>query len=73
MQLLSFLVFEKTNMEALRAKGVKLSGFMIEMLQNTFQENINIITPIEEESRGCQGMHLRFFKQQIESGINIWN
>ena len=42
-------------MEDLRAKGVKLSGFMIEMLQEMFADKIDIITPIEEESRGCQG------------------
>ena len=46
-------------MENLRAKGVQLSGFMIEMLQETFEDKINIITPIEEESRGCQGNHFR--------------
>ena len=38
---------------------MQLSGFMIEMLQETFEEKINIITPIEEESRGCQGNHFR--------------
>ena len=42
-------------MEDLRAKGVKLSGFMIEMLQEFFQDRINIITPVKEKSRGCQG------------------
>ena len=42
-------------MEDLRAKGVKLSGFMIEMLQEFFEDKIDIITPIGEESRGCQG------------------
>ena len=38
---------------------MQLSGFMIEMLQETFKDKINIITPIEEESRGCQGNHFR--------------
>ena len=35
---------------------------MIEMLQETFDDKINIITPIEEESRGCQGEHFRLDK-----------
>jgi len=50
----SLQVFEETDIENLRAKGVQLSGFMIEMLKDTFEDKINIITPIEEESRGCQ-------------------
>ena len=33
---------------------------MIEMLQETFEDKINIITPVEEESRGCQGEHFWF-------------
>jgi len=35
---------------------------MIEMLQEIFDDKINIITPIEEESRGCQGEHFRLIK-----------
>ena len=35
---------------------------MIEMLQETFEDKINIITPVEEESRGCQGEDFRFDK-----------
>ena len=54
-------------MEDLRAKGVKLSGFMIEMLQEMFADKIDIITPIEEESRGCQGEHFRSHKGLIRS------
>ena len=38
---------------------------MIEMLQETFEDKINIITPIEEESRGCQGEHFRFDKDDL--------
>ena len=63
--ILIHLVFEETDIENLRAKGVQLSGFMIEMLKDTFEDKINIITPIEEESRGCQGTNFRSDKGNL--------
>ena len=42
-------------MNALCKKGLELSGFMIELLEIEFGENVNIITPKNSASRGCQG------------------
>ena len=44
---------------------------MIEMLQETFEDKINIITPIEEESRGCQGEHFRFDKDRPQRLFSV--
>lgn len=49
-----FLVFNETSMQKLREKGLKLSGYMIELLKNKFGRALEIITPEEESSRGCQ-------------------
>ena len=43
-------------MKTLRKKGLELSGFMIEMLEAAFGEQIQIITPKTDASRGCQGI-----------------
>ena len=42
-------------MKTLRQKGLELSGFMIQMLEAEFEDNVTIITPKADHSRGCQG------------------
>ena len=51
-----FLVFDSIGMDKLRAKGLQLSGFMIELLEDKFHDQVKILTPKDEKSRGCQGM-----------------
>ena len=43
-------------MDKLRAKGLQLSAFMIELLEDKFHDRVKILTPKDEKSRGCQGM-----------------
>merc|ERR1712176_142152 len=50
----SLEVFDSIGMDKLRAKGLQLSGFMIELLEDKFHDQVKILTPKDEKSRGCQ-------------------
>ena len=41
------------------------------MLQETFEDKISIITPIEKESRGCQGERFPSHKGDSDVGDNF--
>jgi kynureninase len=51
----SLSIFDEAGgMEALRAKSIKLTGYLQFLLERAGQSNVTIITPREEEARGCQ-------------------
>ncbi|MFK7808085.1 MAG: kynureninase [Saprospiraceae bacterium] len=49
-------MFEEAGMDALRKKSLRLSGYMRYLIEklNSRGANFNIITPKEDEERGCQ-------------------
>ena len=49
----SLELFQAARMERLRAKSVALTGFLEQLLQ-PLQSSVQLITPAEVESRGCQ-------------------
>jgi len=50
----SLSLFDQVGMEALRKKSVQLTSFFEECIQSIQTDRIEIITPKEVESRGCQ-------------------
>jgi len=47
-------VFEEAGMENLRQKSVKLTGYMEFLFKEINEDRINIITPTDQNERGCQ-------------------
>lgn len=47
-------VFEAAGMENLREKSVKLTDYLEFLLNEIHDERISVITPTDQESRGCQ-------------------
>ncbi len=52
--LASMEIFNEIGMEALRAKSVKLTGYLEFLINNYCDDNLSIITPSDENQRGCQ-------------------
>ncbi len=55
--LASLKLFEKAGMDKLRAKSLKMTAFLEELINHVAKENnadIELITPKNPESRGCQ-------------------
>lgn len=50
----SLQIFESAGIKALRAKSTQLTSYLIYLLQDAAIENIEIITPLQQEQRGCQ-------------------
>ncbi|GAB4191627.1 MAG: kynureninase [Wenzhouxiangellaceae bacterium] len=50
----SLKIFMEADMQRLRAKAVMLTGFLEQLIQTRLSEQIEIITPTENERRGCQ-------------------
>ena len=48
----SLEIFDEVGMEALRDKSLKLTGFLLELLEG--HDGFHIMTPLAEEERGCQ-------------------
>lgn len=47
-------IYEKTNMEAIRSKSLKLTAYLEFLLQDVSNLNFEIITPKQPEARGAQ-------------------
>ncbi len=47
-------LFDEAGMDALRAKSVKLTEYMLDLIDNFPSERFEIITPRDPEQRGCQ-------------------
>jgi kynureninase len=52
--LASLELFEEAGMEALRAKSLKLTGYLEYLLRQKVPEQVEIFTPADPEQRGCQ-------------------
>lgn len=50
----SLEIFDEATMPALRAKSVKLTGYLETLLRQIDTDRIEIITPDDSEQRGCQ-------------------
>ena len=46
--------FDEAGMSALRAKSVKLTGYLESLIANIGNDRISVITPSDPEQRGCQ-------------------
>ena len=69
----SLEIFDEVGMKALREKSLKLTGFLLELLQG--HDGFHIMTPTTEDDRGCQlslGVEKngrRVFDALTESGV----
>ena len=52
--LASLPLFDAAGMDALRAKSIKLTGYLQALLQSKVRDALTIITPADPEARGCQ-------------------
>jgi len=69
----SLEIFDEVGMKALREKSLKLTGFLLELLQG--HDGFHIMTPTTEDDRGCQLSLVvekngrRVFDALTESGV----
>lgn len=52
--LASMEIFQQAGMETLRAKSVKLTGYLHSLLSDVIGDRISVITPKNPDERGCQ-------------------
>jgi kynureninase len=64
--LASLEIFQRAGMRALRAKSIALSGFMQRLIEERLQDQVEIITPVAPEQRGCQ-LSLRLARPAAEA------
>jgi len=50
----SLAVFSRVDLEELRDKSLRLTGFLAEQLTSHFPRKIRIVTPLAPSARGCQ-------------------
>ncbi|MEM1327897.1 MAG: kynureninase [Bacteroidota bacterium] len=71
----SLQLFDEVSMEQLRAKSLKLTGFLEYLIHEIGDERIEIITPSSPDERGCQlsiqvrGADKRLFDSMMEMGV----
>ncbi len=59
--LASLEIFQEAGMKSLRQKSEKLTSYLESLINSEFEKQIEIITPISTQSRGCQ-LSLRLLK-----------
>lgn len=64
--LASLQLFEAAGMQALRAKSVRLTGYLESLLRARLSEHLTLLTPAAPEARGCQ-LSLRLKRTAAES------
>ena len=64
--LASLELFDQAKMDALRAKSIRLTGYLELLLQGTVAADVSILTPSSIEARGCQ-LSLRIERQAREA------
>ena len=57
----SLEIFQEAGMKSLRQKSEKLTSYLELLINSEFEKQIEIITPISTQSRGCQ-LSLRLLK-----------
>ena len=50
----SLAEFEAAGMDRLRAKSLKMTGYLADLIQAELDDVLEIVTPLEESRRGCQ-------------------
>ena len=50
----SLAIFDKSGIESLRAKSMKLTGYLEFLLTEIGSKKFTVITPREPDARGCQ-------------------
>lgn len=50
----SLEIFDEAGMEALRDKSLRLTGYLESLIHDIGNERISVITPTDQEQRGCQ-------------------
>jgi kynureninase len=50
----SLAMFDEVGMDALRAKSIRLTGYLERLLATLSTDRLRVITPADPESRGCQ-------------------
>jgi kynureninase len=64
--LASLALFQEAGMDALRAKSLRLTGYLESLLRSTLSEAVTILTPAEPLERGCQ-LSLRLRRASSEA------
>ena len=64
--LASLQLFDAAGMPALRAKSVRLTGYLESLLRAQLADSLTILTPAEPEARGCQ-LSLRLKRSPAEA------
>ena len=68
-------IFKTTSIDALRAKSIKLTGYLIYLIDQLQDPQLEIITPLDPKERGCQlsikvkSKGREVFKQLIQAGL----
>jgi kynureninase len=62
----SLALFDKAGMPALRAKSVRLTGYLESLLRAQLADSLTILTPADPEARGCQ-LSLRLRRTPAEA------
>lgn len=63
--LASYSVFERATLPRLRAKSLRLTGFLEQILDATLSDKVEILTPRDPQQRGCQlSLRIRAGRQQ---------
>jgi kynureninase len=66
----SLEIFHKVGMNELRQKSIKLTSYLEILLKSELQDNIEIITPLSDQSRGCQlSIRLKSSKSNITEDL----
>ena len=66
----SLEIFHKVGMNELRQKSIKLTSYLEIILKSELQDNIEIITPLSDQSRGCQlSIRLKSSKSNITEDL----
>lgn len=50
----SLNIFDQVDLQALREKNIRLTDYLIKLMQENLNESVEIITPIHSAERGCQ-------------------
>ncbi len=66
--LASLRVFDQTGMDPLRAKSIRLTGYLELLLRSWLEDTVEILTPANVEARGCQlSLRVRRAKQSAHA------
>jgi kynureninase len=66
--LASLALFQQAGMQALRAKSLRLTGYLESLLRSSASNTVTILTPADPQARGCQlSLRLRRTAEQAKA------